>query len=405
MRSFGILLFIVFSLSFGFSQDEIPNEMVISNNRLGIDLFKQITTKDSGSVLISPYCATSFLALMHPGANKPTQNAINNYLVRGYRWTPYFNRIDRLVTKGNEGINLYSRYAIWPNVKYGLNPDYRGRVMRSFNPRITSLDYSDLETSCKKINSWAEQTTKGMIKQVVLPKDFQSEPDGVFNNLLYFEGDWTKPFDDDSVNTNFTRLNGKTKELTFLKKKEHVYYKETKDYKLIDLPYGPDGRYGNDTYRLFSMYIILPKNNADFSRIQDTFCDPQFLQNLKFSRNLFQAQSKEVKIQFPKITLSSKYNLIDDLQKIVLGDKNKKFTFDKLLNQGGQPLTTQLSFIYHDVAIEINRKSTRAAAITTGSVSRGIYGGLTFNADRPFIYAIIHNPSGTVLFLGRYMGE
>jgi serpin B len=67
-----------------------------------------------------------------------------------------------------------------------------------------------------------------------------------------------------------------------------------------------------------------------------------------------------------------------------------------------------ISTVLHKAFINVNEEGTEAAAITgyampEASIRRKIPFIPTFRADRPFIYLIRDQESGTVLFLGRML--
>ena len=66
-------------------------------------------------------------------------------------------------------------------------------------------------------------------------------------------------------------------------------------------------------------------------------------------------------------------------------------------------------FIYdiiHKAFVEVNEEGTEAAAATAVIIGRETLSALPvepilFRADKPFAFMIMHNPSNTVLFLGK----
>ncbi len=64
-----------------------------------------------------------------------------------------------------------------------------------------------------------------------------------------------------------------------------------------------------------------------------------------------------------------------------------------------------VSGVYHKTFIELDEKGTEAAAATAVAMMRATSIDLDepveVNIDRPFFYAIQHQPSGAVFFLGQ----
>jgi serpin B len=60
-----------------------------------------------------------------------------------------------------------------------------------------------------------------------------------------------------------------------------------------------------------------------------------------------------------------------------------------------------LSAVKHKSFIEVNEEGTEAAAVTIiGVGATSVPQRFSFSADRPFYFAIRHNPTGTILFMG-----
>jgi serine protease inhibitor len=61
---------------------------------------------------------------------------------------------------------------------------------------------------------------------------------------------------------------------------------------------------------------------------------------------------------------------------------------------------------YHEVFVKVDEEGTEAAAATAAHVMAGSRRSppkYRFIADHPFLFAIRHHPSGTLLFLGRFV--
>jgi serpin B len=67
----------------------------------------------------------------------------------------------------------------------------------------------------------------------------------------------------------------------------------------------------------------------------------------------------------------------------------------------GQPI---LDFVLHETFISVHEFGTTAAAATAaGGAGTSVLPPAEFQAKRPFIFAIRHDPTGTILFLGRVL--
>ena len=61
-----------------------------------------------------------------------------------------------------------------------------------------------------------------------------------------------------------------------------------------------------------------------------------------------------------------------------------------------------ISKVKHKSFVEVNEEGTEAAAVTSVEISLTSVGsGFIMRVDRPFIFAIRENHSGTILFIGK----
>ena len=112
----------------------------------------------------------------------------------------------------------------------------------------------------------------------------------------------------------------------------------------------------------------------------------------------------DVQIHLPRFKVETQYALNDTLAAMGMTDA---FDFDKA-DFGGM-VTSQpegrlaITAVVHKAYCDVNEEGTEAAAAT--GVAVGLRGApakpKVFKADHPFLFAIRHNFTNTILFLGR----
>ncbi|NXG29506.1 ILEU inhibitor, partial [Dromaius novaehollandiae] len=161
--------------------------------------------------------------------------------------------------------------------------------------------------------------------------------------------------------------------------------------RILELPY--DGQE-------LSMIILLPDNIEDDStglqklEKQLTF---EKLQEWTHPQHLYSA---DVNVHLPKFNLEESYDLKSDLSAMGLLDVFDSGKADLSGMSGARDLF--LSKIVHKAFVEVNEEGTEAAAATAGIAMLCMVMEEDFNADHPFIFFIRHNPTQSILFLGRY---
>jgi hypothetical protein len=204
-------------------------------------------------------------------------------------------------------------------------------------------------------------------------------------NAIYFKGNWTYQFDESQTQDEpFYLLDGSTTTCQLMSQKALHRYFFNDDFQAVDLPYG-DGAY--------SMTLFVPGEHTDINALIAQF-DPQNLSNW-----LSQFSSDSVNVFIPRFKLEYDRELKDDLTALGMGIA---FTgaadFTNMYANGG----VWISKVKHKTFVEVNEEGTEAAAVTdVEMVYEGGYDPLTFRADRPFVFMIRENESGTILFIGK----
>ena len=117
--------------------------------------------------------------------------------------------------------------------------------------------------------------------------------------------------------------------------------------------------------------------------------------------------SKRVNVLFPRFTAESSLDLGESLQALGIRTAFNPDRADFSGMTGGRDLC--ISKVVHKARVEVNEEGTEAAAATavtmmpTSARPRPMEEPEQFIADHPFFYAIRHNPTGSYLFMGRFV--
>jgi len=111
---------------------------------------------------------------------------------------------------------------------------------------------------------------------------------------------------------------------------------------------------------------------------------------------------EKVDVYLPKFKIECGYMLVEPLIKMGIKDafNETKADFSKIT--GGKDL--YISTVIHKTFCDVNEEGTEAAAVTAivmNTKSMGSFYRKIFKADHPFIYAIVDNNTGVMLFLGK----
>ncbi|MBN2685377.1 MAG: outer membrane lipoprotein-sorting protein [Pontiellaceae bacterium] len=355
-----------------------------SVNQLAVDLYNQLSAED-GNLFFSPYSISSALAMTYGGARGETAEQMNTALHFGGPdiTHPAFSYLRRSLNKIEEkgDVQLAVANALWPQKDYKFSADYLALTQTHYDSSIHSVDYkADTEGARKAINSWVKEQTKEKIKDLIGEDALDELTRLTLVNAIYFKGNWAEQFDPN-----------KTREASFhLSADESVQVpmmSQTADFKLaqnetmqaLELPYQGDD---------LSMIILLPNEGEKLEWVDPT--------TLQFSET-------EVMVQLPKFKMETAFNLNDTLTQMGMTDAfSDKADFSGMTDA---PNDLFIGGVLHKAFIEVNEEGTEAAASTALFAGSDENFSLPqqFIADRPFLFCIRENSTGTLLFMGRVM--
>jgi serpin B len=384
----------------GAAVTETPYSVEPGEADFASDIFKELS-KGKGNIFFSPASVTEVLAMAYAGAAGSTAKAFEKTLRHSGDVNRLLSRYGHLalrlaVDKEKEDLELMLNNSLWVSDEGGedpefeINPDFAEQLYFYFDSGVYPVDFkNDGETARGLINDWASENTKGKIKDLFsMPLDPKTKL--VLVNAVYFNGEWTDPFDPLlTQEKDFHLEDGSVAKAPFMRREGKYDYMASKDgVSVIRLPYGS----GN-----LSLFILLP---------DDSQKSLEELQN-KLSSELLESYLNDLKetkvdVYIPKFSFTwGTESLKDILIKLGLSEAfSPKADFSGISSKGG----LYISDLIHKAFVEVDEKGTTAAA-ATGAVGRttsiAINPTPVFLADHPFLFLIMEKSSGVVIFLGR----
>jgi serine protease inhibitor len=212
-------------------------------------------------------------------------------------------------------------------------------------------------------------------------------------NAIYFLGSWTHQFDPGLTYTDeFTIPSGSTVMCSMMQQPapdETAMFEAFQDetVQIVDLPYA-DGWY--------SMMIVLPRPAVDIDTLVAGLDEATW--------DGWASELKEIegRLKMPKFEIECEYRLDDVLKalgmEIAFDCDDADFT--RMLVDPEVDLF--ISEVKHKTYVRVDEEGTEAAAVT--SVGMGTTSAPEFInmiVDRPFLFAIKENHSGTIVFVGK----
>jgi serine protease inhibitor len=208
-------------------------------------------------------------------------------------------------------------------------------------------------------------------------------------NAIYFKGGWVNEFDETlTQSADFKTIDRSVVQLDMMSRDgSYFYYGDDDDVSIARLPYGRDK---------VAMYVFLP---AEDSSLESFTAD---LTGDRLDAYFGKLLEAELDLQMPKLKLEyGKVDLKDALTSLGMGvafDPNSA-DFGGITDVGVERL--YIAFVDHKAVVEVNEKGTEAAAVTNVGFSlTSLPARIPFVVDRPYMFVIRDDRSGSILFSG-----
>ncbi|HEX9652945.1 MAG TPA: serpin family protein [bacterium] len=376
--------------------NQLEKSLVESDNKFGFKLFREIAGHEESNknIFISPLSVSMALGMTLNGANGETQAAMEQTLEFAGMTTDDINQSYRslidLLTRLDQKVIFEIANSIWYRQEMTFEQTFMDVNQQYFDAVVRAMNFGDPEEAARIINSWVKDKTHGKIEEVIKPEQIDWATVMFLVNAIYFKGTWTYEFDKErTVDDTFTLVDGSQKPCRMMIQTNEFSYQERDQFQAIDLPYG-DGQ--------FSMTIFLPKANQS---IDDFVAD--FTQE-HWNGWLTNFEKDSVTLRLPKFTIECEF---EETLKTVLTSLGMGIAFSgsadftKMYKPGG----LFIDMVIHKTFVEVNEEGTEAAAVTVVEMSRTSAGGdrhiKSMRVDRPFVFVIREQHSGTILFMGK----
>ena len=374
--------------------------VVSGNNAFAFDLYHKLDG-DAGNVFFSPYSISLALAMTYAGARGNTETQMGQALHFSLSQAQLHQALNQLALEldkraKNENVpadktfTLHVANALWGQVGFTFLPDFLDILAQNYGAGMQLLDFSkDPELARSTINQWVSKETENKINDIIPPGAIDTLTRLVLSNAIYFKADWQSEFSKDATqNETFHLLEGGTITVPMMIQKSSFRYASAQGLQMVELPYA-----GGQ----LSMLILLPEDGKfnEMAGALDLSTMDSLVNSLEY---------KEVNLTLPKFTFEYNLGLNDYLKKLGMTDAFDPTLADFSGMDGVKDL--YISDVLHKAFVAVDEAGTEAAAATVvivGVTSMPVDQPIEFKADRPFIFAIRDNATGTLLFLGRLM--
>ncbi|MCY4632666.1 MAG: hypothetical protein OXE75_17540 [bacterium] len=293
------------------------------------------------------------------------------------------NAVDLMVAEASvEPTTLEVATRLFPDDEFHPLPAFLDTASAHYGTSTQPIDTADEDAAADTVNRWVSERTRGLIPKIVTPPIVRDQR-LVLANTVYLKADWVVPFLSELTSSGpFTTDDNRSVTVPFMHDREPV----PRRYVLLD---------GADAVELpyqggeLAMWLVVPHDPAGLPAVEETL-DAAALTGLP-------AAAKEGLVDLTMPKWEQTLPPTDLFEWLCPLGFCEGAAFDRIAP--GIFITAAL----HGAKVIVDEKGTEAAAATAmGFAESGPPpADLTIVADRPFLWAIVHEGTGAVLFVGR----
>jgi serpin B len=362
-------------------------QLASDNQTFAVDLLQALRT-NPGNLVYSPTSISLALAMLYNGAANRTAAEMAEALqftLPVPRLNAAFDAMDLALTTPPAGsdagtFQLSIANSLWAQQGFAIQPPFLDALAASYGAAVNTVDFESApETARTDVNQWVSEQTKGEIPDLFPQGSLDASTRLVLADAVYFHGDWQVPFAAHSANGTFHAAAGDVT-VPMMSGEGNAQVWKGAGWNAAALTYK-----GGTT----QMFLVVP-DAGTFDAFEQSLTSAQLTA-------ILQADSSYGAVTMPKFKFRFGQSLNQVLAGLGMAD-----AFTPAADFSGIDGDTDLlvQTVVHQADIAVDEKGTTAAAATgigVGTVS--IQESLV--VDRPFLFFIVHQPTGAILFAGR----
>ena len=373
-------------------------QLVNQSNDFAFNLFRRATQQGPAgpcltapqSIILSPISITYALGMLNNGAAGETQQQINQVLGFGETGADGINEFCKKMLTEAPQLDKLTKVMIantlYVNKDYHLLPSFVQKANDYYDAQPETRDFADGKT-LDVINQWASDHTGHMINQVMSEYEFNPDAVSYLLNATYFKGAWAEKFNKND--TRYEDFYGREQKVPMMHQEHQFNYSENELCQALQLPYG------NNAY---AMTILLPREGKTVGEVLQTLTAESW-ERYRWMNDAI------VDVKLPRFESQSNVNLVGIMSDLGMP---RAFTdsaeFPNFCN-----VPTFIGMMKQVARIKLDEEGTEAAAVTVIGMETTALPSepqrVNFHANRPFLYVISERSTGTIFFIGQYLGD
>ncbi|XP_058611819.1 leukocyte elastase inhibitor-like [Onychostoma macrolepis] len=374
-----------------------------ANSLFALDLYRTLSARNAEeNMFFSPLSISAAFSMVYLGARGETSDEMAKVLsfssVSDVH--SHFETLTSTINRPSASYILKLANRLYGEKTFSFLPEYLDSTLKLYHADLQAVDFIGASDESRQlINKWVEEQTENKIKDLLKPGMVTGMTRLVLVNAIYFKGNWMHTFKARETKEMPFKINqneSRPVQMMYQNKKLPFRYIPEYELQVLELPYKQEE---------LSMLILLPDETQDGSdpllKLESELTLDKLLD---WTRRDKMATQMDIRVHFPKFKLEVESSLSEILQEMGMSSvfQETKADLTGMSSQDG----LSISAVIHKAFVEVNEKGTEAAAATAICV-RACSLQLqfqSFTADHPFMFFIRHNPSNSILFLGRFRG-
>ncbi|HEV8062404.1 MAG TPA: serpin family protein [Gemmataceae bacterium] len=375
-------------------------DLVQGNNAFAVDLYREIRTQP-GNLFFSPESISTALAMTYAGARGDTATEMAktlHFTLPPKKLHVAMGGLLHALNAAHDDYQLKVANALWGQQGYNFLDDFLTLTRDKYGSELNQVDFKTSANAARQtINSWVEQQTENKIKDLIAPGVLTKDTRLVLTNAIYFKGAWETQFrKEDTKKEDFHVSATQTVEAPLMHCTGEFNYLANETFQALEIPYKD---------KELSMIVFLPKDANGLVALEQSMNAENMEQWLGRLR-----PASKVILTMPKFRITREFGLADTLGKMGIkqafgpgADFSGMASRKTALRDGN----LYISAFVHKAYVDVTEEGSEAAAATTVVMNSARFVRIAspsppiFRADRPFLFVIRDNKSGSILFMGR----
>jgi serpin B len=371
--------------------------VVDGDTAFALELYRELAADDpTGNLFVSPYSISVALAMTLPGARGRTWDEMAAMLgaTEGEEWHRGRNALDHHLGRDRPTIDqlqpleLEITNSLWGQDGYPFRRDFLDLLARHYGTGLTIVDFATAwEAARAAINEWVEDATNERIVDLIPEGAIDDLTRLVLVNAIFFKANWFHQFDPALTTDGEFRAPDGDVTVPMMRQDIRTGYGEGDGWQAIRLPYAGEA----------SMVVIAPEHGR-FDQIAGSL-DASLLHEVQGS-----LRDSLVDLTMPRFEIRSQFSLPDVLARLGMVEAFTPPGAATGADFTGMVDVRELfvSDVVHQAFVAVDEEGTEAAAATAVIASlSSMPQPATLTLDRPFIFLIQDDQTGSILFVGQ----